>query len=261
MSFVHRLVDVIVINVPFLLGLDWLDAEKLCVDNVDNLLVSKKERWHIPLVRKLGLIYPEWQLVKDVCILFSHAELLKLRGQLFHPTAKKFFNLIRRGQPLEANPATRRLLQNINKTCHACRTYAPPPTSFQVTVPKDIVFNKELAIDLMFILGMAMLHIVDTAPHYNSAVFLKGQSTEHIWGAFLETWVMLYIGLPDCIHADYGSVFANPPWRRILSEFGIKLKLSGIESHNALGSGERYHTPLRRIYYKVRDTVPNLCPD
>ena len=33
---------------------------------------------------------------------------------------------------------------------------------------------------------------------------------------------------------------------------GVKLRLSGVESHNSLGVGERYHHFLRRVIRKVR---------
>lgn len=30
------------------------------------------------------------------------------------------------------------------------------------------------------------------------------------------------------------------------------MEYSGVESHNSLGSGERYHGPLRRIFNKIK---------
>jgi hypothetical protein len=41
---------------------------------------------------------------------------------------------------------------------------------------------------------------------------------------------------------------------------GISLRISGIESHNSLGIGERLHGPLRRIYRKVTMTHPDIQP-
>ena len=72
---------------------------------------------------------------------------------------------------------------------------------------------------------------------------------------------MLFIGFPECILADYGSVFTNPSWRHILDEWEIRLQLSRIESRNALEVREGYHALLRHIHYKVRDTIPKFHPD
>lgn len=50
------IIDVIDVNIPFLLGLDFLDREKSYSDNVDNLLVCKRG-WCMPIVRKFGHLY------------------------------------------------------------------------------------------------------------------------------------------------------------------------------------------------------------
>lgn len=39
---------------------------------------------------------------------------------------------------------------------------------------------------------------------------------------------------------------------------GTEVQLSGIESHNSIGSGESYYAPLRRIYRKIRNDQPKL---
>lgn len=37
-----------------------------------------------------------------------------------------------------------------------------------------------------------------------------------------------------------------------------ELQLSAVEAHNAIGVGERYHAPPRRIYLAVRNSYPKL---
>lgn len=39
---------------------------------------------------------------------------------------------------------------------------------------------------------------------------------------------------------------------------GIVLTLPGVEIHNALGEGERYHAYLCQVYKKVRADFPNI---
>ena len=39
---------------------------------------------------------------------------------------------------------------------------------------------------------------------------------------------------------------------------GIELTLSGVEEHNALGEGERYHSYLRQVYDKVKANFPAI---
>ena len=54
------------------------------------------------------------------------------------------------------------------------------PKCFQVTLPGDIVFNYEVAIDLMFIEKIAILHVIDTHTGLSSADIISKQSTDSI---------------------------------------------------------------------------------
>ena len=54
-------------------------------------------------------------------------------------------------------------------------------------------------------------------------------------------WVVPYIGHTLEIHADQGPQFRSRRFHSYTSMAGIKLRLSGVESHNSFGVGERYH--------------------
>jgi hypothetical protein len=44
---------------------------------------------------------------------------------------------------------------------------------FKVSIPEDdLVFGDEVSIDLMFLDGNAVLHVVDTATRFSAAAFL-----------------------------------------------------------------------------------------
>lgn len=87
----------------------------------------------------------------------------------------------------------------------------------------------------------AALHVVDIDTHLNSAVFLKGRTVEQVWEAFNSFWTNLYTGHPQKIRVDQGSAFTSVRWTRICDQVGIEVQESGIEHHNALGSGVSYH--------------------
>lgn len=71
-------VDVVGVDVLLLFGLDILDKFKLNVNTVDNPMDSKLAGWSIPLVRKLGHIYLQWQ--KEDKVLYTESELLNFIG-------------------------------------------------------------------------------------------------------------------------------------------------------------------------------------
>lgn len=247
--------NVVEANVPIILGLDLLDKEQLYIDNIDNILVHKHHGWSLPLQRKRGHLYITWNY-KD--ILYTKRELQRLHLHFYHPTAKKLYNLVSRATPGQATPDTMTLINKITEACKTCQRFSMRPKSFQVTLPGDIVFNYEVAIDLMFINRIPILHVVDTQTAFSSAEILTKQNTDSIGNAFLMCWSSIYAGYPDKLRVDSGSVFTSRRWKDITNMVGIQLKISGVESHNSLGSGEKYHSPLRRIFLKVKDTYPHL---
>jgi transposase InsO family protein len=265
-SIIFLEVDVVRANVPLLIGLDVLDAYGLTADTVKNSLKCPSIGWEIPLVRKLGHVYLEWPL--ETNILFTKSELTKLHRGFYHPTNENLMNLLKRARPNDLDKDTNRLLQNISKSCETCQRLGPKPIQFKVSLPKeeDLIFGEELSIDLMFLGGKAVLHIVDTATRFSAATFLDshtatyGQSVEGVWLALIETWFTLYTGYPNRLRTDAGSIFSSPRWRQLSEMVGISLRISGIEAHNSLGIGERLHEPLRRIYEKVQMDYPHISP-
>jgi hypothetical protein len=49
-------------------------------------------------------------------------------------------------------------------------------------------------------------------------------------------------------------------WKTLTESRGITHRISGVEAHNLLGIGERYHGPLRRVYVKIEHEFPHVGP-
>ena len=259
-------VDVVKPSVPFLLGLDFMDKYKMYVNNVDNVLSFPHLDVHIPLIRRRGHIYLVWDTSEQ--ILFTKSELVKLHRNFSHPTSEKLHALLKKARPDETDSKTKAILQEIEQRCEPCQRIARAPIRFKVSLPDeiDLKFCDEVSMDLMFLDGKAVLHVIDTAMHFSAATFLDshvqtyGQTSEGIWLAFLEIWCTTYLGYPNRMRTDLGSAFTSEKWRHYTNSCGIKLRLSGAQAHNSLGIGERYHEPLRRIYRKISIDFPNVSP-
>ena len=242
-----------------LLGLEFLKKERFKLDLVDDVHEHKSEGWRIPMVLKLVHVFIEWPLG---IILFTRSELRKLHLSFFNASAQKLYELVKRARPEDISSDTKVVLEEISKACEACRRYSSMPYIFRVAMPiGEIVFNQEVAMDLMWIDGKAILHVVDAQTNYQNAVLLKGQSTEQVWDAFVEAWSTVYVGYPNKIKVDQGSVFTSKKWEELSSSHGIEVQLSGIESHNSIGVGERYHGPLRKIFSILRHDNPREDPE
>jgi hypothetical protein len=60
--------------------------------------------------------------------------------------------------------------------------------SFKVGFPDEVVFNKELRLEIM---RKSILHIVDSGTKVFAARFLAGQDIKTIWNTFLYMWVTI----------------------------------------------------------------------
>jgi hypothetical protein len=140
-----------------------------------------------------------WNGHKKETNLFFKSELTKMHRGFYHLSSENLLNLLKRARPDDTNQETMQLLQQIASACETCQKLGPKPIRFKVSLPnkEDIVFGDELSIDLMFIDGQAVLHVVDTATRFSAATFPDshngsfGQSVEGVWLALIETWFTL----------------------------------------------------------------------
>ena len=110
-----------------------------------------------------------------------------------HPTSEKLMNLLLLPRPFQPDAATKQFLESLQAACDTCQRLIPTPVRFKLSLPngQDLKFGDELSIDLMFVDGKAVLHVIDTATRLSSAIFLDahgatyGQSVGGIWLAFV----------------------------------------------------------------------------
>jgi hypothetical protein len=74
-------------DLPLVIGLDVFDENGITAHTLNNVLKCPGRGWRIPLVRKLGHVYLEWEYGN---IFFSKTELTKLRISLYHPLQREF---------------------------------------------------------------------------------------------------------------------------------------------------------------------------
>jgi hypothetical protein len=162
-------VDVVPTNVPMPLGLDVLDKFGLSADKVHNVLHCKAEDWKLPLLRKLGDVYLEWS-AKDR-ILYTKSELQKLHRNFSHPSTQNLFAWLKRAKSDNLNANTRAVFSDIGKACSICQRYSSKPLHLKTTLPsgEELFFGSELSIDLMFINGKAVRHVIGSATRFNAA--------------------------------------------------------------------------------------------
>lgn len=247
--YVKVVAEIVDVDVPFLLGLDVLTHIRAILDFNEDRLSGKFDDWSVPLVRKMGHLYVEW----PVRVLFSSTQLRRIHRHFKHPSAERLYALIKRAEPHGQHPELMRELEDIQRNCDVCQRVADAPWRFRVSLPdEEDTFNSKVCLDIMKLAQRSVLHAVDKSTRFGAARFLASESTSTIWSVFDQMWAQSYVGLPNTIVCDQGSVFTSAEWETLLRSHAVERQVSGVESHNALGVGERYHSFLRRIFEKVK---------
>jgi hypothetical protein len=191
-SFMLINVDVVKAEVPFLIGLDTLDAVAMIVDTVENEFRAPKAGWSVPIIRKFGHVYLEWRPTDK--IMFTRHDLQKVQHNTLHPTNQTLIELIKGAKREDFDEGGKKILQVISASCMTCLFIGPKPFRFRAVIPEEadkLVFCDELSIDLMWIEGDAVLHVVDTAPRLSATTYLDtsgadyGQGVDGIWSALI----------------------------------------------------------------------------
>ena len=97
-----------------------------------------------------------------------------------------------------------------------------------------------------------VLHVLDSDKCFSAAYYLKEETTDAFWNLSMKIWVIPYVGYPDELRCDQGPQLRSKRWCDILQLSGINLNFSEVESHNALGVGERYRAFLLKIFTNLR---------
>lgn len=109
----------------------------------------------------------------------------------------------------------------------------------------------------MYIDQSPMLHFIDFATKFSSALFLPDASTKAVYSTFVECCASIYTRMPSRIRVDRGSCFGGD-FFSIAKKSNIDVARSGVDAHSALGVGERYHEPLRNTLRNAKLNMPHM---
>lgn len=155
----------------------------------------------------------------------------------------------------------RKALEHLTRYCTFCQKYGKSPGRFKFTLHDDVDFNYCIYVDVMYISGSPLLHIVDQATRYQAGRWLQNISAKHTWDTLRACWIDTYLGPPDLIVHDSGKNFISKDFKGYAAAMGITAKSVPVEAHNSIGMVERYHGPLRRIFNIIMAESPAFDKD
>jgi hypothetical protein len=152
-------------------------------------------------------------------------------------------------------------LDHLTRYCHHCQKHGKSPGRFKFTLHDDIDFNYSIVVDIMYIDGAPLLHIVDEGTRFQTGRWLQNISAKHTWDVLRMCWIDTYLGPPDIITHDAGKNFVSKEFKQYATIFGTATRSVPVEAHNSVGMVERYHGPLRRIYHIITAELPDISKD
>lgn len=173
---------------------------------------ESNDGWSLPIIRNMGHIFLAWAPINEV--LFTRTQLHRMHQHFMHPSVAKLYGLLQCATPEQLTTDNRELLNDIVAKFHVCHIHSTKPVTFQVRFPDSVLFNQELRLDLVYLDGSPVLHVVDCGTNFNAARFLHGEDAETVWNTFVEAWATMYVGFPESISTHQGSAFLSDRWRQ-----------------------------------------------
>ena len=258
-------------RIPFLLSLADMDRLGVYLDNLKNCLVTTAGgvQAHIPVVRRFGHIFLVWNtslqsfiqesFSYNPCFL-TEAELRRLHRRFGHPSANRLYKVLQRSGH-QTDLDTLDTLEYLSKYCAHCQKHGQSPGRFKFNLKDDVQFNYSIVVDVFYIGGKPILHIVDEATRYQAGRWLQNVTAKHTWDALRACWIDTYLGPPDVITTDSGKNFASREFSQYANLMGTAVKIVPVEAHNSIGVVERYHAPIKRAYSIITAEIRDIEKD
>jgi hypothetical protein len=253
------------VDTPFLLCLADMDNLNVYYNNLTDQLITPQGS--VLVVRRFGHPFLLWKapfysflidsLDENPCFL-TNVELQRLHRRFGHPSVSRLQAILDRSGHTDVD---KQALEHLTKYCKHCQIYSKAPGRFKFNLRDDVDFNFSIIVDIFYIGGKPVLHVIDEGTRYQAGRWLQNISAKHTWDALRACWIDTYLGPPDQITTDAGKNFVSKEFGQIANTMGVKLKAVPIEAHHSIGMVERYHTLVRRAFYIIMAELKDIDKD
>jgi len=112
------------------------------------------------------------------------SELERIHRHFSHPHPDRLFAVLQRASEPHATLATRSKLKELSKAFQVRQRLAPASSRFRVSLPQDIVLNRTVSLDIMYLTGPPLLQVIDMDTMMSAASFLQAETVEAVWGVY-----------------------------------------------------------------------------
>ncbi|KHJ31248.1 hypothetical protein EV44_g3121 [Erysiphe necator] len=251
---------VIKVDALFLMIIADLGRLGAYYNNVNDILVTKTLE-NLPVIRRFGhpfllrKISPESLIQEHLATntaFLTEIELRRLRKRFGHPSINRLRHILERSGHTDFDKNT---IEKIRKFCHHCQLHSKSLSRFHFNLRDDISFNYTIIIDIMYIDGKEILHVIDEATCFQAAKWPNNVTAKHVWDTLKYCWIELYVGPPGFISHDAGLSFVSREFNQKASFMAITAISVPIEAHWPVRLVERCHHTLRRCYEIITEEL------
>ena len=177
-------------------------------------------------------------------------QVLKLHKQFAHPKPEKLKLLIKNSGISSNN--INQAVDEISDACEICKRFKKPLPRPIVAMPSATEFNETVAMDIKFIIGHPVLHLIDHVTRYSAGCRLNNKKPESVVQAILTNWIRIF-GHPKYFLWDNGGEFDNNDTKELCEKFNIHIKTTAAESPWSNGLCERANAILQNMVLKVME--------
>ena len=126
---------------------------------------------------------------------------------------------------------TDKIIDNLTKYNIYCQKYNKSTDRFKFKLKENATFNYSILIDIMYIEGNSILHVVNKVTKFQVTSWLSNVSAKHIWETLQLCLIDVYIGPPDLIIHDACLNFVRKEFYQYAILMAIAIKTVPIKAH------------------------------
>ena len=188
---------------------------------------------------------------EDLPLLFSRASMHRAKAQL--DTSNDLVTMI--GEKIRLiTTSTGHYAVPITTNKVVCLHYTRPPPRSVESVPVATRFNQTVALELSFMEGKPVLHMIDALTRFSVSSVIRSKEANVIIESIFKNWITIF-GVPGMFISDYSGEFANCGVISMGEAFNIRVVTTASESAWANGLCKKYNAVLGEMVNKILEEV------
>lgn len=254
--------NVVEADVPTLLSIDDMDRTGAYMNNMKNKLIHPARNRQADVIRRKGHPYLQWN--EQVQCFFTYAELHRLHPGSGNRNVDRLCNLLQKSDLSGVTPETHQILHNIEIPCVPYQTYAKKLRRFKFTQRNDVDFDNSVYVDIFYISGKRIPHVVHEAIRHRAARWLLADTNDgnptprhdttskSLWRALRFRWINVYLDPPDINVHNAGNYFLSHAFQASSDMLRISTKSVPVEPAHSMSFLDLYHDWLRRAFFIIK---------